>query len=510
MAKLDDEHRGASTSVVYNDFRGGLNTSATAELIAMNELVKAVNVEIESVSGTLKTVAGTDTIYRLGDTGPRFRDVMYDRIGNKLLVVDAARNVYQLGKTEDNVTLTVIGRLDGEETVEYAAWEDGIVITSGGRLQYFHDGVLETIADEGSPEACHAPFIKDGRIYLAVGDEGHCSAVGDERNWVSDSNDASSAQWFQVGYKDGGRINGITSLAGDIVIFKDNKRAYRLAGAYPDWQLVEIGRQIDCKGFNSCVAMADQVLVLGKDALQSIRTTDQYGEMKAQAVSSKVQTLISKLPGAVKLRYMQSTNQIWMLDGTKLFLFLDMNNGGFFTRQYVDDVVDAVEVNGTIYILKKNSIGVLNPKHMWDDGELMRWRFQGKTVTTTNQFLVKRERVDTTPLFDTPIDALFYIDRVGIYGAIPKWANFVWHDYRLLYHCNRELHKPPENIIFSNSEEIFDNAECVFGSETPVRCSSMHRSQIRQIDRNRSIKMSAHGAGGSMLINSISYDVAEV
>ena len=490
--------------VEYSDFRGGLNTSAAPELIAPNELVKAINVEIDSVSSSLKTVAGLDDVY-VRDDKARFTNLIYDKISGKLLITDTDKKVYSF----DGEAFIEVGTLSGDESVEFTQWEDGTLITSGGRLQYFHGGELETINDEGSPTACHAPFVKDGRIYLAIKDELHASAIGDEHGWVTDTNDESSSQWLQVGYKDGGVITGVSSLASDIVIFKSNHRAYRLAGAFPDWQLVEIGRQIECKGFNSCLALADQLLTLGRTAVQTIRPTDQYGDMAAASISQKVQNEISQL-GGVKMRFMPSSGQVWLISGEKTFLFIDMNNGGFFQREYYSPVVDAVEVNGKVYVLKQNKLCVLNPRHMNDEKEQLRWKMQGKTITTPKELLVKIASVDTTPMFDTPIESIYRVDKVTLFGSVPKWARHIYHDYRIVFRNRQSLNSPAENIIFTNHDEVYANRGFIHDNETPLRIHRIYRSQVRQVSRNRAVKVSGSGMGGSLLINNVAFEVTEV
>lgn len=492
--------------VEYSDFRGGLNTSAAPELIAPNELVKAINVEIDGASHSLKTVAGTDTVFERNDS-PQFNYLMYDPISNVLLITDAERKVYSI--KPDGTDFREVGTLSGGETVEHTQWEDGLLIASGGRLQYFHNGELETIEDEGSPTTCHAPFVKDGRIYLAIGDELHCSAVGDEHGWVTNTNDESSAQWIQVGYKDGGVITGVSSLTSDIIVFKSNHRAYHLAGQFPDWQLSEIGRQIECKGFNSCVALKDQLLTLGRTAVQTIVPTDRYGDMEAANISQKVQNDISQL-GAVKLRYMPACNQVWLIDGLERFMFVDMNNGGFFMREYHKPIVDAVEVNGKVYVLKQNKLCVLNPRHMNDEKEQLRWKMQGKTITTPKELLVKTASVDTTPMFDTPIESIYRVDKVTLFGSIPKWARHIYHDYRIVFHNRQSLNSPAENIIFTNHDEVYANGDFIHDNETPLRIHRIYRSQVRQVSRNRAVKVSGSGMGGSLLINNIAFEVTEV
>lgn len=392
--RLSTKHANQQT-VSFSDFSGGLNTTDAVEMLAQNELARAVNVEI--YKGQLKTVAGTKTVY--SDEGKAFNYIIYDAIESKILVTDTAHNVYLL---EDG-TLTLKGQLTGVSSVVYAAWEDGVLIASGGRMQYYHGGTLETISNSFSddiakwtettlqtwaastaytagslvtydskyyvcslehtsgtefkadnwneatisvwafnttytknvsvvkaydkyyvanithtsitdaPSACRGVFVKEGRVWTYYGDELHASAVGDETSWTSDSNDSSSAQWLQIGYKDGGSIVGVCSLSSDTLIFKDNHHAYHLAGSFPDWTVSEIGRQVDCKGFNCCVALGNSTVVLGKTKVQNVAVTDTYGDMMATDISAKVVSNITNLPSDVRMRYIPQLNQVWLM-----------------------------------------------------------------------------------------------------------------------------------------------------------------------------------------------------
>ena len=251
--RISSEHANQQT-VRFSDFSGGLNTTDAPESIAENELSRSINVEI--YNGQLKTVAGDRAVYKSSDIS--FNNIIYDAIESKMLLTDTDRNVYLL---EDGA-LTSKGTLTGKSEVQYAAWEDGVLIASGGKLQYYHGGTLETIAN--APDVCRGAFIKQGRVWTFYDDVLKCSAVGDETAWTNDSNDSSSSQWLQVGYKDGGKIVGVCSLSSDILIFKDNHHAYHLAGAFPNWTLSEIGRQIDCKSYHACVALGNSTLTLGR------------------------------------------------------------------------------------------------------------------------------------------------------------------------------------------------------------------------------------------------------
>ena len=504
MAQISDKHSNTQT-VTYSDLRGGLNTGNASELIAENELAKAINVEVESVSGALKTVSGTDDLLVSEDI--HFKAMMYDSIGDAILLVDENNKVYRTSR--EGRDTSQVGTIDGQESIEYTAWEDGIVICSGGKLQYYHRGTLETITDSGAPTACHAPFVKDGRIYVAIGDELHCSAVGDEHGWVSDSNDASSSQWLQVGYKDGGKINGVCSLASDIVVLKDNDRAYHIAGSFPEWSVSEIGRQVECKGFHSCVSLAQQALVLGTSSLQTIRSTDEYGDMKSANISQKVQKEIAAL-GNTKVRYIPSLNQVWLVTGAHRFLFVDMNTGGFFMRQYNSPVIDAIEINNSVYVLKRNKLCRLNPRHMSDDGEYLNWAIQAKTLTTPNSFLVKRMWVDTTPYFENYVEEIFEVDKCWLYGAVPWECMSVYNDRTKIFKSDRDICIHRHSPVFNLSDEAYRNPQDCWENDTYLKSTGMYRSQCRNIDRAKALKVRARGSGDPVLINSISFMVAEV
>jgi len=78
--------------VEYRDFSGGLNTSNASEMIAPNELAKAINVEIDKSTGLLKTVPGTKTLYENKDKD--FTDIFYDKINDVFIVCDSDKNIY--------------------------------------------------------------------------------------------------------------------------------------------------------------------------------------------------------------------------------------------------------------------------------------------------------------------------------------------------------------------------------------------------------------------------------
>lgn len=496
--RISSEHANQQT-VRFSDFSGGLNTTDAPESIAENELSRSINVEI--YNGQLKTVAGDRAVYKSSDVS--FDNIIFDSIESKMLLTDTSRNVYLL---EDG-TLTSKGELTGKSEVQYAAWEDGVLIASGGKLQYYHGGTLETIAN--APDVCRGVFIKQGRVWTFYDDVLKCSAVGDETAWTNDSNDSSSSQWLQVGYKDGGKIVGVCSLSSDILIFKDNHHAYHLAGAFPNWTLSEIGRQIDCKSYHACVALGNSTLTLGRAKMQAVSVTDDYGDMMARDISQKIYQDIINL-STIRLRYLPSLNQVWLLDGTLTFLFLDVNTGGWFTRRYHDGVIDAVEADGAVYLLKHGGLYVLDASLQSDDGYDMLWRFEPKTLTSDNNYLIKRIRIDTTPLHISHADEKLRVGRVHLSVTQPESARYIYNNHEVVYGSTMPLVSNPVKPISRTSEEVYMSQEEVYGSTMPLVTKSTYRAETRCVDREKSIRTLVYGHGGVTVFNSIAFEIVEV
>ena len=76
--------------IVHADFSGGLNTSASVDGIADNQLARAVNVEVDHATGKLKTVAGTVDVLMF----PNIFAAIYDEINRKILLVDNNKKVF--------------------------------------------------------------------------------------------------------------------------------------------------------------------------------------------------------------------------------------------------------------------------------------------------------------------------------------------------------------------------------------------------------------------------------
>jgi hypothetical protein len=211
-------------------------------------------------------------------------------------------------------------------------WEDGLLIASGGKLQYYNGTTLVTLSD--SPDACTSVYTRAGRVVVTTANEVRYSGVGDETNWSEDSGDYSASVWVEAGYKDGGKFVGMASLSQDMLIFKDNRRVYRLSGEYPDWSIVEVSRNVECLGRTGFVSIANTVIVLGKNEVQAMQPTSDYGDVKPEGIGAKVTKELSKLTSSSRVRFVPPLSQVWFIGSQGNVLVLDTNHNAWFKRKF--------------------------------------------------------------------------------------------------------------------------------------------------------------------------------
>ena len=548
--------------VEYRDFSGGLNTSNASEMIGQNELSRAVNVEIDKSTGLLKTVPGTKTLYQRTE-GAKFTDIFYDKINDVFIVCDEDKNVYywheikldeagillnafvypheelpkdgvkkadlvpafiyphltfpKNGVREEDLIpaycmeaeeLHKVGTLTGDVPPSFALWEDGTLIASGGKLEYYHGKIMEVL--ENSPDNCNGVFVRDGRVWTYSKDRLYTSAVGDERSWETDANDQSSGQWIDVGYKDGGSIVGIVSLSTDMLIIKDNGHVFRLSGSFPDWTIKEVSREVTCRGYRASIGILNNAVILGEGFLQAISTTEEYGDMQARDISVKVRNEISLLPRTIKLRYVAPYNQIWIVDNDRRLLFLELDNNAFFEREYTTVLKDVCYKRDEVYVLKNDKIQRLDRDSVFDEGYFLNWRWRAKTLVSNNYYLVKRARIDITPICDHHFECRFLVGKAELFGTHQNIAACGYHDYMHAYLDSRDAYAPPIKVDYLTSDDAFMYNGYGYEDETPGYSLNMFRTDERFIERLRKIKVESWGRGGQLLFNGVNFEIAEV
>lgn len=480
--KLSAKHENQQ-AIVRANFSGGLNTASTVDSIAENQLASAVNVEVDSATGRLKTVSGTVDLL----TFQKIFAAVYDEINDKILLVTEDKKIYAADLIECEI-IGEVGELSGELYPTSARWEDGVLIAAGGNLQYFNGNELRTI---DSPTAMNV-FVRAGRVVIAD-DENNLrySGIGDEENWIEDTNDDSSAKFLEVGYKDGGKLLGMVNLSGDVLLVKDNRLLYRLTGEFPNWSLTEVSRNVEARSRLGMCAIADSVFVLGRNEVQNVQTTNAYGDMKPADVSSLITAEIQTLPAETFLRYLAPLNQIWAIAGAEVLTF-DLPTQSWFKRQFNSPVIDAIPVGNEVLIIKSDRVSKLDAWSFSDAGEPLRWHWQAQRLLSLNEYLLKRVQISFTPL-----DRRLSTGKVRV-GAV-----------------NIELppldsDAPRRRFLSTKGATIFHNTDAIYGNPQPIFNRPTILIESRNVYRNKYLDLIGGGTAGGIVFNSIILTVAEV
>ena len=398
--------------IVHADFSGGLNTSASVDGIADNQLARAVNVEVDHATGKLKTVAGTVDVLDF----PNLFAAAYDEINRKILLVDEDKRVYAYD-LDTNTISNALGILSGNLYPICASWEDGLLIASGGALQYFNGTQLITLNSPTASSVC----VQAGRILIADEKNLYLSGVGDETNWEENANVDSSAKFLEVGYKDGGEVIGMVNLSSGVLLIKNNRRAYRLNVGFPAWSLVEISSNAELSGRLSTCAVADLVFVLGQSEVQNIQAANFYGNAKPQNISLLIESEIKNLPKNSLLRYVPKKNQVWILNDESILIF-DLVTQSWFKRQFNSKILDVLTIGDEIFIIKPDRVSKLDEEIFSDSGEALTWNFQCRRRISHYDYLLKNTTVSFTPLDFELTDGKIFAGKVvvDLSGSNPK------------------------------------------------------------------------------------------
>jgi hypothetical protein len=410
--------------VTYGDFTGGLNTTTVPAMIAENQMADCTNMEFNRTTGALQTCCGTATVFKCPDD-ITIDKLFYDEINNIFIFTDDnTKAVYKSSLVDIDGTHSFdrerIGFLSGNKTASAVMWDKGLLIVSGGRLQYWDgssfDAIKITFQDEmnsyswesvgtslpsgttasdftfdtyytknesyvsyngeyylckenhtsvsDSPSKCNGVFVKNGRVYTWYEYRLQCSGVGDARCWYDVSSDDSTSKWIDIGYKEGDNeqayITGACALSSDIVVIKNDGKIYRLAGDYPDWSLKEIARNITCINSHCFTAIQDGVFIVGREGMFFLQTTVDYGEMKPTNVANGILSLLSTLSVEKSwVKFLPALNQIWIAGYENKFICFDLTFKAFFQRKFYSAVNDICVYKSYFMLARNHSVGEL-------------------------------------------------------------------------------------------------------------------------------------------------------
>ena len=468
--------------IVFADFSGGLNTSESMDGIAENQLAIAANVEVDQTSGKLKTVAGTRILRKV----EALWAAMYDDINKVLLLVKEDKKVYALDLVND-ILSDELGALSGDLYPITTSWEDGLLIASGGKLQYYNGETLKTITT--SPMATSV-YVRAGRVLVTDEANVRYSGVGDEENWEEDTNDDSSSKFVEAGYKDGGKLLAMVNLSSDVLMIKNNRRVYRLSGEFPNWSMSEVSRNVEVSGRLSICAVSDSVFILGRNGVQNIVTTNAYGDMKPQMVSTLITREIQNLPETTMLRYIPSLNQIWAISGDIALVF-DLVVQGWYKRKFNSPVIDVIPVGNEVLIIKKDAVTKLDGNSFYDDDQPLFWKFQCRRLISHYDYFLKRTSVSFMPH-----NRFLSTGQVRVGAVIVNLPNFKTMSER--------------RFAFSKGTPIYKNPEPIYGSPLPIYSRPTIIAESRNVFRSKFLDIMGYGITGGITLNSITLDLVEV
>ena len=470
--------------VVRSDFSGGLNTSTTRDGIAENQLSVATNVEVDHSTGKLKTVAGTIDLYKSKDIFA----AVYDSINNTLLLVKSNKNVYafDLG---DRTLSKKLGALTGDLYPIATSWEDGLLIASGGKLQYYNGEKLKTLAN--SPTATSV-YVRAGRILVSDDTSVRYSSVGDEETWLADTDDESSGIFVEAGYKDGGKLLAMVNLSADVLLIKDNHRVYRLSGEFPNWSMAEVSRNVEVSGRRSICAVADAVYVLGRNEVQVLQTTADYGDVKPQNIATYVAREIQNLPEDALLHFLPPLSQIWAIKGD-IALMYDLATNSWFKRQFNSTIIDVIPVGINVLVIKPDRVSMLSGFSFYDSDKELAWKWQGQRLISHYDYFLKRVSVSFSPT------ALVHTGKVRVGAVVVDLP---------------DLQARPitrrRQYVFSNSSPIYENEDPIYENEEPIFELSTIITENHNVFRSKFLDIGGSGKKGGLTFNSITLDLVEV
>ena len=496
--RLATKHQN-QTPVVRADFSGGLNTSTNVDGIAENQLSVAVNVEVDHATGRLKTVAGTVDLLLFDNIFA----AMYDDINHLLLLVTKDKKVYLTDLTD----VEELGTLSGDLYPVATSWEDGLLIASGGKLQYFNGTTLDTITD--SPNSTGV-YTRAGRVLVTDENNVRYSGVGDETNWTEDTNDDSSSKFVEAGYKDGGTLLGMVNLSTDVLLVKNNRRLYRLSGEYPNWSIVEVSRNVEVSGRLSFCAVSDSVFILGRNEVQNIQTTTAYGDVKPQNMSTLVTSNIQQLPANAMLRYVPPLNQVWAIGGKDVFM-LDLVTSSWYKREFNSVVVDVISVGDEVLVIKGDRISRLDGGTFYDAGIPLRWKWQGQRLVSQHDYLLKRTQISVIPLSASLYTGQIRVGAVIIGLPIPARNIKIYHNRSRIYKNRAKICSTGrQRFVYAKGEIIFENQTPIHGNPQKIFSRPTMIKESRNVFRSKFIDIGGNGAMGGVIFNAIILDIAEV
>ena len=363
MPRVSNKHRNAQR-IVYPSFNGGLNLSVPPESLQRNELKIAENVEFSPLTGAMTVRGGLVWSGRFDSE----IDCVVPVAGRRgFLVRFKGTRTVQYFQWE--FIRPVSGTLTGNGDLSIVQWGNDWLVASGGKLQRFTDeSTPQLITISNSPNECRMVFIRDGRVGVVDGsDTLRFSGVGDCEQWTNDPKDDSTAQYLEVGYKDGMNIDAVVPLSKDLIVFKspdgepDKGTIFRFTGdsANFSWAVLEAAHNTGTFSQKSVQNVGNDVYYITVSGIASLSAVTSYGEIQSQWPDRKVSPALTPLlEDSAELWNVPVKQQLWILPSKNAgeIWVLDYRAGIWTTLKFPKQIIYATGVDNALYVFTNRDV----------------------------------------------------------------------------------------------------------------------------------------------------------
>ena len=281
---------------------GGINVSLPPEQIGENDMQFCQNMWYEI--GSMKLV-GRGGLEKVSEFDSAVRSLYYDIETNRVFAFLASRDAYSLLLADKENDRVWLDKVTGTSNVHCEKFKSQLFVASGDKLQFYNFASGSKLTTITSAPKCNLLFYRFGRLAaIKVGNSDRItlSSTGDATSdvaWTEDTNDVSLSQWIDIGADDGGDIIDVVPLATDMIVFKNNGKAYQFVGDADvnSWAVYNIANFTDLTGgfkAGMCATnLGQEVAFLSLRGLKLLRTTQDYGNIAASDIGDKFNKLIT-------------------------------------------------------------------------------------------------------------------------------------------------------------------------------------------------------------------------
>ena len=441
MARPSTRNQGAEKTT-FADFTGGLRLDIPADspLFTEKMLQTAINVELDYVTGKLKTVDGLEKVLQL----PAKADTLFYNRNDNYFLTNCGRTLYKLSGSLSPVSAAEsIGTLTGIRRPNYAVYRYYTAIVSGGRVQYYgYKQPLTAVASSPSSTMC---YVRGGRLCVANADGMRISMCGanDITNWQTGSTSADTWTEQDAWYADispgTGGIAAIRQLGSNIIVVKSSGKTYRFVGDDPDaFQNYEGPDGVYVVGQNGLISVGSDLYYVGQDGFNALSfASDEYNSLKTAAVGAGVnKELLQGVSQNARIWDVAPKKQLWIraddLGTTYLFHY---SLGIWTMRKFSIPIDDVCIVGNIVFILAGNTIYKLSKTSDIEvNGNLITVNAKGKLHTAMDDFLIKRIGVSVDALSD--VDAKVTIGKLTLPIGYTSNSPYVYDQTGYVYDAN--------------------------------------------------------------------------